>query len=284
MITPRRLIQSRDVARHYDELDVFYREIWGEHVHHGLWLSGDESPEEAALQLVERVAQAANIHTGDAVCDVGCGYGATARWLATTYQAQATGVTLSPHQHRFAQAQPVSADAPVPTYLVQDWLQTALPPSSFDTVLFIESLAHMKDKLGALRRACRVLRPGGRLAACVWLAAPDASAWERRFLLGPICREGQLPSLPTALAYRRWMAEAGFERVRYDDISTNVQRTWTVVIGRVLRALVRRPHYRRYLLDHAQANRGFALTLLRLWIAFRTGAFRYGLLSARVPG
>src|SRR5205085_1479125 len=47
----RKLIESRQsltgeaVARHYDELDHFYRNIWGEHVHHGLWRRGDESPE-----------------------------------------------------------------------------------------------------------------------------------------------------------------------------------------------------------------------------------------------
>ena len=283
MITPRRLVSSEDVARHYDELDAFYREIWGEHVHHGLWLTGKESPEEAALQLVERVAQDAGIGTGSTVCDVGCGYGATARWLATTYQAPVTGVTLSPHQHRFAVDQPVPG-APTPTFLLQDWMQTALPPSSFDAVLFVESLAHMEDKPGALRRAFRVLRPGGRLAAGVWLARADASVWERRLLLEPICHEGQLPGLPTASAYRRWLAEAGFAGIRYDNISASVQRTWTVVIGRVLRALVHRPDYRRYLLDHAQQNRVFALTLIRLWLAFRTGAFRYGVLSARKPG
>ena len=25
------------VAEHYDELDLAYRRIWGEHVHHGYW-------------------------------------------------------------------------------------------------------------------------------------------------------------------------------------------------------------------------------------------------------
>ena len=30
-------------ASHYDDLDQFYREIWGEHVHHGVWFTGKES-------------------------------------------------------------------------------------------------------------------------------------------------------------------------------------------------------------------------------------------------
>jgi tocopherol O-methyltransferase len=280
MIAPRRPVSSQEIARHYDELDVFYRDVWGEHVHHGLWLTGAETPERAAQQLVERVAQAAAIRTGSVVCDIGCGYGATARWLATEWQAQVTGVTLSPRQYRYAQAQSVDG-APLPTYLLQDWLHTTLPEDAFDAALFIESLAHMEAKQEAIARAYRVLRPGGRIVACVWLAAPHAPAGTQRFLLQPICHEGQLPSLPTAEAYQQWLRAAGFIDLRYEDISTKVQRTWTVVIQRVLSALVCRSDYRRYLLDHAQRNRRFALTPIRLWLAFRVGAFRYGMLSAR---
>lgn len=32
------------VAGHYDALDVFYRDLWGERLHHGLWLTGRETP------------------------------------------------------------------------------------------------------------------------------------------------------------------------------------------------------------------------------------------------
>ena len=37
MIIPLESMGLASVADHYDELDDFYREIWGEHVHHGLW-------------------------------------------------------------------------------------------------------------------------------------------------------------------------------------------------------------------------------------------------------
>lgn len=282
MIVPPDPISPRDVARHYDELDAFYRDLWGEHVHHGYWQTGRESPERAAVQLTGRVAEAARLQPGDAVCDVGCGYGATARWLAATHAAHVTGVTVVPHQYRYATAHP-SSEGPPPTYMLQDWLHTALPAASFDAVLFVESLAHMADKAGALAAAHRVVRPGGRLVACVWLAAPDAPAWARRHLLVPICREGHLPGLPTMGDYRRMLAAAGFSVRRTDDISHNVQRTWTVIIRRVGGALLTRPAYRRYLLDRAQHNRRFALTILRLWIAFRIGAFQYGFIVACKP-
>lgn len=75
-------------ASHYDDLDQFYREIWGEHVHHGVWFTGKESDTEAAENLVKIVAELG--HTGAAtdVCDIGCGYGATAKILAQRYGAE----------------------------------------------------------------------------------------------------------------------------------------------------------------------------------------------------
>jgi tocopherol O-methyltransferase len=45
-----------DVAGHYDELDPVYRALWGEHVHHGLWTTGNETPAEAVTALSDRVA------------------------------------------------------------------------------------------------------------------------------------------------------------------------------------------------------------------------------------
>jgi tocopherol O-methyltransferase len=282
MIAPRHSISSRDVARHYDELDAFYRELWGEHVHHGFWQTGRERPEEAVVQLVERVADAADIGPGSAVCDVGCGYGATARWLAQAHRARVTGITVSPHQHRVAKAE-ATAGGPAPTYLLGDWLDASLPEATFDAVLFVESLAHMRDKQRALTVAQQVLRPGGWLVACVWLAAPEPPAWTERYILAPICREGQLPGLPTIGEYRRVLPAAGLHVTQIEDIGRNVQRTWSVVTKRVVRAILTRPAYRRYLLDRTQQNRRFALTVLRLWVGFRTGAFRYGFICARKP-
>ena len=47
MIEPRTRQTRAEVAGHYDELDKVYREVWGEHVHHGYFVLGDESIVEA---------------------------------------------------------------------------------------------------------------------------------------------------------------------------------------------------------------------------------------------
>src|SRR5688572_25761469 len=138
MITPRETPSTAAVASHYDELSRFYLEIWGEHVHHGLWSSPEETPAEAVRRLVTVVADEAHIVAGSAVCDVGSGYGATARMLADDYGAEVTGLTLSKVQLDYA-----LAAGHGPRYLLRDWMDNGLPSDAFDAVIAIESSEHM---------------------------------------------------------------------------------------------------------------------------------------------
>ncbi|MDX1673801.1 MAG: methyltransferase domain-containing protein [Longimicrobiales bacterium] len=281
------------VARHYDELDPFYRALWGEHLHHGLWTTGQESPAEAALALVDEVARRAGIVAGAEVCDVGSGYGAVARRLAAR-GARVTGLTVSEAQHRYARVQDARVqearvqEAGVQEagggvrFLLRDWMANGLDAGSFDGVIAIESLSHMRDPGRAVAEAYRVLRPGGRFVACVWLAAERPAPWEVRWLLRPICDEGRLPGLPAPSDYGRWLGAAGFVDAALDDVSRRVARTWAVVARRVAGALLR-PAAWRYLLDGRHTERAFALSVLRLLVAFRTGAVRYGIVEARKP-
>jgi tocopherol O-methyltransferase len=270
------------VRSHYDRLDRFYRQLWGEHVHHGLWTDPSFSSEEAVRHLVCRVAADAGIEEGSRVCDVGCGYGAPARLWAREYGAEVTGFTVSEAQHTYAEAQTV--EGPVPTYRLQDVLENDLSADSMDAVVAIESLTHIRDQPGVLREAARLLRPGGRLVACVWMAAPDPAQWARRHLLDPIRRHGRLSVLPTAPQLYRWATEAGLAVERLDDRTAQVRRTWTVVLRRLGGALLTDAVLWRTLLDAEESERGFAGAVPRIWAAQRLGVLRYGWLVARAPG
>ncbi len=282
MIVPRQVQTSAAVAEHYDELDPFYREIWGEHIHHGLWESGRETPEQAVEALIAHLAGTLDLQAGQHICDVGCGYGATAEWLSRRYNVHVTGVTLSSAQ--LQQAQKRSAASPLLHFSQQDWLENTFENETFDHVIAIESSEHMPDKQRFFQEAYRVLRPGGRFAVYAWLARDYAKRWEERYLLEPICREGRLPGMGSEAEYREWASEAGFVVDSFEDLSQNVRRTWALCTGRVARKLLTHTQYRRYLLDVRAKNRIFALSVPRIWIAYLTGSMRYGLLTAHKPG
>ncbi|MCI0436419.1 MAG: class I SAM-dependent methyltransferase [Gemmatimonadetes bacterium] len=278
MIRAARPIETAQIARHYDVLDPFYRALWGEHLHHGLWETGRETPQEAVRLLVHAVARHAAITRGASVCDVGCGYGAPARLLATEYGASVSGYTLSAVQLERAKTH-AAADVRL-RFTLNDWLTAGLPDHAFDAVIAIESTEHMADKPQFFREAARVLRPGGRLVVCAWLAADSPRPWQHRLLLEPICTEGRLPSMGTAEEYRSWINAAGLTLIAFEDLTARVRRTWTLATRRILRHLLLEPGSWRFLLDRRTSDRVFARTVLRILLAYRTGCMRYGMFTA----
>lgn len=274
MIEPKTIQAPQDVAGHYDELDAIYREIWGEHVHHGLWRTGRESVAEATDALSDLVGAELGASPGDHVADIGCGYGATAARLADKLGLSVTGFTLSQEQAKVARTH----DGPL-AFHVRDWLDNGQPDAAFDHAYAIESTEHIGDKQKLFAEAARTIRPGGRFVVCAWLSEDAPSARRVRHLLEPICREGRLPGMGTRGEYEGWAAAAGFDTIRYQDLSRQVRRTWSIVTRRVLGKLVTTRRYRRYLLGRDNRHRQFALSLPRLILAFRTGAMRYGVFT-----
>ena len=274
MIVSTRPISFADVADHYDELDAFYRDLWGDHVHHGLWQTGRETSEEAVGTMVRLVAQQAKIATGDRVLDIGSGYGAVARLLAREFGARVTAITISPAQYYYANGSDPTTN---PKYLLGDWLTTEFLPGSFDAAVAIESSEHMPDTKGFFRRAFAMLAPGGRLVVCSWLAKENVDWWRRRSLLEPICREGKIPRLLCAPELIAEAEAAGLTVGAWQDLTDRVRRTWPIVVWRFARRLASSRRYRSFLLDSSHRNRVFSLTIVRIWAAYWTGAMRYGL-------
>lgn len=268
------------VAGHYDALDEFYREIWGEHVHHGLWVGGDESVEEATRAMIDLVAAWARLPaTGGTVADAGCGYGGTSRVLAGAYGCEVTGFTLSDAQAAWAREQGGG-----PRYEVRSWLENGLDDTSCDAVVAIESLSHMVDKPRAFSEAARVLVPGGRLVLVDWLACDRPSALQRRGLLGPIAKEGRLPTLHPLADYAAFARSAGLDVLHTEDFRDRApHRTWSIVATRLVRRMATDPAARRYLLGPANPDRRFALSLARIPLALRTGTLRLAMLVASKP-
>jgi tocopherol O-methyltransferase len=277
LISAESNFDSSVFADHYDELDVFYRELWGEHVHHGLWVSGQESTEVAVRHLVDVVAQEAQIKPGDRVIDIGCGYGATARQLVEQYGAEVTAITLSSIQHAYALSASTGSN---PIYLVADWLTTDFP-QDFQAAIAIESSEHMPDRDEFFRRAYNVLEASGRFVVCAWLSSEAPSSLEIAWLLRPICHEGRLPHLPTLNELIASARAAGFELVNSQDCTHAVRRTWGIILRRMICRLLTVGRYRAFLLDRRRRNRIFALTVVRLWLAYWVGAMRYGIVTLR---
>lgn len=278
MIFPEKKQTSEDVAKHYNELDTFYREFWGEHVHHGLWDSNQKDPQTAVKRLVEYVAEAAAISPGYRVCDIGCGYGATARMLAQLWNIHVCALTISQAQFNYCSSYPHQENNPV--YFLRDWLDNDFPSDYFDAAIAIESSEHVEDKSLFFREAFRVLRPDGRLVICAWLAKKDPSLWEVNYLLRPICQEGHLPSMGTMEEYKELMKNAGFQNVYFEDLSKQVKKTWSICLQRVFKAFFNHLSFLKFVFKSESENKIFIKTIFRIWLAYQLGSMQYGLFIA----
>ena len=279
MITPATANPNlADIAAHYDDLDDLYRSIWGTNIHHGYWMTGRESSDEAVNNLTRLVAEHAAIRPGDRVCDVGCGYGATALALNRDFGAAVTGITISPKQYAYA-TRAASGNSNV-NFMLGDALLNGLSAQIFDAVIAIESTEHIEVKAKLFSEARRILRSGGRLVVTAWLARERPARWTMKCLLEPICTEGRLPNMASAGEYRRMLEDAGFHDLKFTDLTRRVKKTWTVCALRFIKQVLLDPALRRRLRDPQFTNRVFAKTVFRIRLAYATGAMRYGLFSA----
>ncbi len=270
---------SKSVIRtHYNVSTLFYRLMWGPHIHHGLW-DADESPKVAQVQLTERLADLAKISTGMSMIDIGCGMGGSSIHLAKTRGCQATGVTISRVQRYWAASsamlQGVGGRA---KYRCADAEAVDLPQASADIVWSVECTEHLFDKPAFFRRAAGWLKPGGRMAICAWLAGKNVGTDAQRQRVYDVCEGFFCPSLGATEDYRNWMTDAGLVMEHELDWTSQVTRTWEICRDRVEKTRVKRlarwiDRDQHMFLDRFQ-------TILD---AYLTGAMAYGAFVARKP-
>ncbi|XZE52718.1 SAM-dependent methyltransferase [Planctomycetaceae bacterium SH139] len=272
-------VKKSSIRSHYQLGSLFYRLLWGKHIHHGLWLRGDESIGQAQEQLTDTLADLIGVAANDHLLDVGCGLGGSSIRLAQQRGCRATGITLSPVQRRWAA---MSAKwhrvGPRTEFLALDADQASFDPGQFDVIWSIECTEHLFDKPGFFQRAGQWLRPGGRLAICVWFEGQDNSVPQHRQQVEEVCHRFVCPSLATPSDYAGWITAAGLEVCQQTDWTEQVVRTWEICQARVARTGVR--HVAK-LLDREQVD--FIDGFDALLKAYRSGAMQYGAITARKP-
>lgn len=267
------------VREHYDRISVFYRALWGDHIHHG-YFEGRESPRRAQLKLIERLAEMAEVPVGASVLDVGCGVGGSSRWLAQQRRCTVLGITLSPVQARMAaEAAGRAGLGDRVRFAVKDAHRLDFPAGSFDLVWVIECSEHLADKQDFIQACHCILKPGGTLALCAWLSAEHFISQKHERLVAEVCGGMLCPSLASMEDYVRWLRAAGFDPVRAEDVTERVKATWQIC-GRI----AERPEVRLLTQMSDQKVRAFVAAFAAIRRAYDEGAMAYGMLTAKKPG
>ena len=220
---PRRYSVKEAVRDHYDRTSPYYRELWGEHLHHGYWASGEETKEQAQIQLVEHLAHVAALMPGRKILDVGCGFGASSIYLAKKYGAEATGITISPVQVEMARKAAALEDVNAKFALMD--AEEMRFDQTFDVVWSIESISHYPQKQKFFASAAKCLESGGTLALTDWFKKEQLSEREHKRFIQPI-EKGMLVELDTMQDYAG-LVKSNCMRVIYSEIlNENCAKTW----------------------------------------------------------
>jgi tocopherol O-methyltransferase len=271
-------VSKPEIQFHYDLSTLFYRLLWGQHIHHGLW-ENDEAPEVAQLNLTDTLAALAEVRVGDHVVDVGCGMGGSSIRLASRYGAQVTGITLSPVQRLWAMAAARMEGVHRSTEFRRvDAEKAEFERESFDVVWSIECTEHLFDKAAFFRRAATWLKPGGRMTICAWLAGPRAVEPDGAEQVRRVCEGFLCPSLGAADDYVGWMRDAGLVVEPVLDWTDRVTETWEICRRRVQQTRVR---WLAKVIDRQTTQ--FLDDFTTILEAYRSGAMSYGCFVARRP-
>ncbi|SCG46193.1 SAM-dependent methyltransferase [Micromonospora halophytica] len=267
----------KEIGHGYDAFADLLDQLWGENLHHGYWddPSDEVSVEDAANRLTDKLAGLLTIEPGDRLLDLGCGIGAPAIRLATTYQIEAVGVSISGRQVERAIERVASAGlADRLSFQLADAMDLPFPDESFDIVWALESLHHMPDRAHVLRQAARVLRPGGRLAVADFMLLPDAGGYEAGAARVNQASKGVL-SVVGLDEYQSMLRAAGLVPGAAEDVSKHTRPSWR-------RAAERFAALREQALPHIGAEQ-FDLTLSRFRAFSEEPALGYALLTAHKP-
>jgi cyclopropane-fatty-acyl-phospholipid synthase len=155
----------RDIRYHYDVGDGFYRQFLDPSMVYSsaAFLDPSEPLEVAQRRKLDTICRKLELHPGQRLLDVGCGWGALVVHAARTYGVQAVGITLSSNQAAHARdlAVRLGVEDRV-TILEQDYRQVA---GIFDAIASVGMFEHVgRRKMGAyFGRLRRLLADGGVL-------------------------------------------------------------------------------------------------------------------------
>lgn len=262
-------LTSQQVGESYDRLDDIYRHQSVLHVHHGLWLHGDETRGQAKENLAMWAAERLALRSGDRCIDIGSGYGEMARQLSKTKNVCVTAITNSAAQHDRALRENTVESV---EYRLGDWCSNDLPTAEYDAAWAVESMEHITDLDLALMQCRRVLKPRGRFIILSWLAGTRSRGWRRAALLEPLVNDCRLAPLRTQSEVVTALSRAGFSQIKVYDLTGTVRRTWMPTTKGILSQLGRG--------SNDSLEPGLAWRTVRVALAYSVKALSYGAISA----
>ena len=267
--------EKHKIIEYYDFVSPYYYSLWGEHIHHGYWVRGDESKETAQIQLIDHLAQLANIKTGSRILDIGCGFGGSSLYLAKKYGASTTGITISPVQVQMAREAAAKTNLDASFFLMD--AEDMQFSQQFDLLWSVESISHYYDPRRFFASAVKYLKPGGCFALTDWFRKENLSPADKKKFIQPI-EKGMMVELRGMNDYNDFLVSIGLHIVHRQDLTLNCARSWRLGLD-----IIKDKKFWTLAAKHGAAFVTNLKAFRAMRSGFASGNFVYGLFVAKLP-
>ena len=168
-------------AQHYEVPARFFELVLGPQLKYSscYWPAGVEALGAAEVAMLGLTAERAGLADGQAVLDLGCGWGSLTLWAAARFpRSRFTAISNAQSQRAYVVEQARLRGLANVTVRTADVRTVELPAGAFDRVVSIEMFEHMRNYELLLRRIAGWLAPGGALFVHVFAHRRHAYPFE----------------------------------------------------------------------------------------------------------
>ena len=269
-----KLGSAKNIAHHYDIGNSFYQAWLDPTMTYSSAVFDSETDDLTTAQLnkYKRLAELADIQSGDRVLEIGCGWGGFAKFVSQHIGAHVTGITISQAQLAYAKAS--LAEAGLQNKVDLKLMDYRDLQGRFDKIVSIEMFEAVGQAYWPVYfdTISRMLKSGGR--AVIQSITIDHDAFQSYrdqpdFIQRYIFPGGMLPSMPML---QTPVAQAGLELVAENGYASDYARTLQEWRARFLAAWP------------ALAGDKFDNRFKRMWelyLAYCEGGFRAGMIDVK---
>ncbi len=151
--------------QHYEVPAEFFGQVLGQHRKYSCcyWTPDTKTLDEAEAEALRRTCQHADLHDGQTILELGCGWGSLSLWMAERYPgSRILAVSNSSSQREYitsVAAQRGLSNLQVQTCDINDFAAE----QTFDRVVSVEMFEHVRNHRLLMQRISSWLNPSGKL-------------------------------------------------------------------------------------------------------------------------